>query len=136
MGRNINTFYIKPCRHMHSLPHSLNGPVLMTYDSSDFRINVNDHSLDISFEEWRDYLLFHPSADLTDIISHWRHNTVRSWDTIPVFWIFILAYFGQNRKWANKIGLFLLHDFCTLTFIEWVIWLHIKLNHTIKPCAF
>lgn len=39
------------------------------------RINVNDHSLDISFEEWRDYLLFHPSADLTDIISHWRHNT-------------------------------------------------------------
>ena len=43
-----------------------------------FRINVNDHSLDISFEEWRDYLLFHPSADLADIISHWRHNTVSS----------------------------------------------------------
>ena len=40
------------------------------------KINVNDHSLDISFEEWRDYLLFHPSADLADIISHWRHNTV------------------------------------------------------------
>ena len=40
------------------------------------RINVKDHSLDISFEEWRDYLLFHPSADLADIIASWRHNTV------------------------------------------------------------
>lgn len=39
------------------------------------RINVKDHSLDISFEEWRDYLLFHPSADLADIIAAWRHNT-------------------------------------------------------------
>jgi len=39
------------------------------------RINVKDHSLDISFEEWRDYLLFHPSADLADIIASWRHNT-------------------------------------------------------------
>ena len=44
------------------------------YDVS--RINVKDHSLDISFEEWRDYLLFHPSADLADIIASWRHNTV------------------------------------------------------------
>ncbi len=42
-----------------------------------FRINMNDHTLDISFEEWRDYLLFHPSAELADIIAHWRHNTVR-----------------------------------------------------------
>jgi len=39
------------------------------------RINVKDQSLDISFEEWRDYLLFHPSADLAGIISSWRHNT-------------------------------------------------------------
>ena len=44
------------------------------YDVS--RINVKDHSLDISFEEWRDYLLFHPRADLADIIASWRHNTV------------------------------------------------------------
>ena len=50
---------------------------------SSSRINVKDHSLDISFEEWRDYLLFHPSADLADIIASWRHNTVRPrelWD--------------------------------------------------------
>ena len=41
------------------------------------RIN-EDNSLDISFEEWRDYLLFHPSSDLADIISHWRNHTVSS----------------------------------------------------------
>jgi len=39
------------------------------------RIN-EDNSLDISFEEWRDYLLFHPSSDLADIINHWRNHTI------------------------------------------------------------
>merc|ERR1719412_1447771 len=39
------------------------------------RIN-DDNSLDISFEEWRDYLLFHPSSDLVDIIKHWRNHTI------------------------------------------------------------
>ena len=41
-----------------------------------FRINVDGNSLDISYEEWRDYLLFHPSSDLASIINSWRHNTV------------------------------------------------------------
>ena len=36
-----------------------------------------DGTLDISFNEWRDYLLFHPSANLRDIIHYWRHATVR-----------------------------------------------------------
>uniref|UniRef100_A0A6G5ABV6 Putative mitochondrial carrier protein n=1 Tax=Rhipicephalus microplus TaxID=6941 RepID=A0A6G5ABV6_RHIMP len=35
-----------------------------------------DGSLTISFEEWRDYLLFHPSSEIHDIIHHWRHATV------------------------------------------------------------
>ncbi|XP_037776325.1 calcium-binding mitochondrial carrier protein SCaMC-2-A-like isoform X3 [Penaeus monodon] len=34
-----------------------------------------DGTLDISFDEWRDYLLFHPSANLHDIILYWRHAT-------------------------------------------------------------
>lgn len=34
-----------------------------------------DGTLDISFDEWRDYLLFHPSANLHDIIQYWRHAT-------------------------------------------------------------
>jgi len=33
-----------------------------------------DGSLDISFEEWRQYLLFHPSSELGDIIEHWRDD--------------------------------------------------------------
>ncbi|OQR76306.1 calcium-binding mitochondrial carrier protein SCaMC-2-like, partial [Tropilaelaps mercedesae] len=35
-----------------------------------------DGSLTINFEEWRDYLLFHPSSDLHEIISLWRHHSV------------------------------------------------------------
>ncbi|KAF2359649.1 Mitochondrial substrate/solute carrier [Trinorchestia longiramus] len=34
-----------------------------------------DGTLEISFDEWRDYLLFHPSANLQDIILYWRHAT-------------------------------------------------------------
>ncbi|KAG1659261.1 Calcium-binding mitochondrial carrier protein SCaMC-2-B [Nymphon striatum] len=34
-----------------------------------------DGSLDIGFDEWRDYLLFHPSSELHDIILFWRHAT-------------------------------------------------------------
>lgn len=40
-----------------------------------FRID-KDGSLDIGFSEWRDFLLFHPTADLKEIIQYWRHSTV------------------------------------------------------------
>jgi len=35
----------------------------------------DDNSLDISFEEWRDYLLFHPSSNIDDIIEYWRQES-------------------------------------------------------------
>jgi len=35
------------------------------------RVDING-SLDITFEEWRQYLIFHPSSDMGDIIQHWR----------------------------------------------------------------
>ena len=35
-----------------------------------------DGSLAISFDEWRDYLLYAPSTDIIDIIHYWRHSTV------------------------------------------------------------
>jgi len=35
----------------------------------------DDNSLDISFDEWRDYLLFHPSSNLDDIIEFWRRES-------------------------------------------------------------
>ncbi|XP_023234013.1 calcium-binding mitochondrial carrier protein SCaMC-3-like [Centruroides sculpturatus] len=34
-----------------------------------------DGNLTITFDEWRDYLLFHPSSELRDIIKYWRHAT-------------------------------------------------------------
>lgn len=38
----------------------------------------SDKSLNISYDEWRDYLLLAPSTDLQDILKFWRHSTVCS----------------------------------------------------------
>lgn len=35
-----------------------------------------DGSLNISFNEWRDFLLLAPSDNIHDIIKYWRHSTV------------------------------------------------------------
>jgi len=35
-----------------------------------------DGSLNISFNEWRDFLLYAPSTNLRDIIEYWHHTTV------------------------------------------------------------
>lgn len=35
-----------------------------------------DGSLKISFDEWRDFLLYAPSTTLLDIIEYWHHTTV------------------------------------------------------------
>lgn len=35
-----------------------------------------DGSLKVSWDEWRNYLILHPSADLKDIYMYWRHATV------------------------------------------------------------
>jgi len=40
-----------------------------------YRID-EDNSLDITFEEWWDYLLFHPSSDFDNIIKSWRNTTI------------------------------------------------------------
>jgi solute carrier family 25 phosphate transporter 23/24/25/41 len=53
----------------------LHTPLTSTYPT--FRID-KDGSLDIGFNEWRDFLLFHPTADLSEIINYWRHSTVTS----------------------------------------------------------
>lgn len=35
-----------------------------------------DKNLNISYDEWRDFLLLAPSSDLHDILRFWRHSTV------------------------------------------------------------
>jgi len=37
-----------------------------------------DGSLNISFNEWRDFMLLAPSTDIHDLIKFWRHSTVSS----------------------------------------------------------
>jgi hypothetical protein len=59
--------------------------------------------LDISFEEWRDFLLFHPSGDLKSIIAYWSHPPVSyklSGDRAPPFCteFFILTSSCCNPK--------------------------------------
>ncbi|XP_063240523.1 calcium-binding mitochondrial carrier protein SCaMC-2-B isoform X2 [Bacillus rossius redtenbacheri] len=34
-----------------------------------------DGSLNISFDEWRDFLLYAPSTDIIELIKYWRHST-------------------------------------------------------------
>lgn len=42
-----------------------------------FRFRMDqDKSLNISYDEWRDFLLLAPSSDLHDILRFWRHSTV------------------------------------------------------------
>ncbi len=36
-----------------------------------------DGALEINFDEWRDYLLLHPTNSLKDLMTSWRHATVR-----------------------------------------------------------
>ena len=72
---------------------------MMMITMMSFRINVKDHSLDISFEEWRDYLLFHPSADLADIIASWRHNTVNPIEN-RFFFPILLFYVIQKEAFS------------------------------------
>lgn len=35
-----------------------------------------DGTLKVDWNEWRNYLLLHPSSDLRDIYAYWRHATV------------------------------------------------------------
>jgi len=37
--------------------------------------------LEISWEDWRDYLLMSPSAELHEIVHFWRHATVSTIQT-------------------------------------------------------
>jgi hypothetical protein len=40
-----------------------------------------DGSLAISFDEWRDFLLYAPSTDIIEILKYWRHSTVGDYFT-------------------------------------------------------
>lgn len=37
-----------------------------------------DGSLNISYNEWRDYLFYAPSHDINELIKYWRHSSAVS----------------------------------------------------------
>lgn len=47
----------------------------VSFENLLFRMD-QDKSLNISYDEWRDFLLLAPSSDLHDILRFWRHSTV------------------------------------------------------------
>jgi len=40
-----------------------------------YRIDKAD-TLEITWNEWREFLLLHPSSSIHDIVHYWRHATV------------------------------------------------------------
>lgn len=51
-----------------------------------------DGSLNISFNEWRDFLLLAPSSDIHDLIKFWRHSTVSFAFFICDLFLHVLCY--------------------------------------------
>lgn len=43
-----------------------------------------DGSLNISYGEWRDFLLLAPSTDILGLIKFWRHSTVSTSDDVGI----------------------------------------------------
>lgn len=57
-----------------------------------------DGSLNISFDEWRDFLLLAPSTDILGLIKFWRHSTVSSFFLFPHFLDFIYSHFVVSEE--------------------------------------
>lgn len=68
-----------------------------------FRMD-KDGSLNIDYDEWRDYLLLAPSSDLHELVKYWRHSTV-SINLYLVFWRGIVAIFRRNPFKRQKYSL-------------------------------
>lgn len=49
-----------------------------------------DGSLNISFDEWRDFLLYAPTNDIHELIRYWRHSTASTFSTI--LFSFLIIY--------------------------------------------
>lgn len=58
-----------------------------------------DGSLEISFNEWRDFLLYAPSTDIHELIHYWRHSTVSKFFLL----FFLLLYHVKADKWNYKM---------------------------------
>lgn len=58
-----------------------------------------DGSLNISYDEWRDFLLLAPSTDIHGLIKFWRHSTVSN---IGLLFTTMQFLFNLNGKYEKK----------------------------------
>lgn len=93
-------FFCHPKSHLPPICRSFSNPVneFNYFDLQKIKTLINifssclfalifrmdqDKSLNISYDEWRDFLLLAPSSDLHDILRFWRHSTVSYEQFIP-----------------------------------------------------
>lgn len=69
-----------------------------------------DGSLNISYDEWRDFLLLAPSTDIHGLIKFWRHSTVSTtfMDIIYLSFCFSILRFTNIHSY--------LYNFCVLRY--------------------
>uniref|UniRef100_A0A4Y0BLV9 EF-hand domain-containing protein n=1 Tax=Anopheles funestus TaxID=62324 RepID=A0A4Y0BLV9_ANOFN len=60
-----------------------------------------DGSLNISYDEWRDFLLLAPSSDIHELVKYWRHSTV---STICKAASIFFGLLGRNASIYLDIG--------------------------------
>jgi len=69
-----------------------------------------DGTLDITFDEWRNYLLYAPSTDIRDIIGYWRHSTVSTSHFKICFAQDRKFYQPFSRYWVLKVNGIIFHN--------------------------
>ena len=52
-----------------------------------------DETLKINYDEFREYLLLHPSSNIWDIVHYWRHASVSNFSN-PLIYIEMLMAFS------------------------------------------
>ncbi|CAH0383440.1 unnamed protein product [Bemisia tabaci] len=87
-----------------------------------------DGSLEISFNEWRDYLLYAPTTDIRDLINYWRHSTPNSLASCALCFVYpsecihkrVHFDLGRTVGWESVI---------------WVNYYMIEVDSTITPSS-
>lgn len=76
-----------------------------------------DGSLEITFNEWRDFLLYAPSTNIHELIVYWRHSTVSSLFAFFLIYIdflisVILIVYYNNIHFKKSIKIFYTYIAC------------------------
>lgn len=75
-----------------------------------------DGSLNITYDEWRDYLLYAPTTDIRGLITYWRHSTVSFYFQILLLFLYHLIFFHNQIRiyFYFAISVLLKFTLCTI----------------------